>query len=393
MNKYSRGGTVWSQTDPIYQFSHLLKGPNLLFGSSKREEAIGLSNLGIMLPKTMNQVLTKNARTIELLGESKLNQLRLHLQKIRRGVDFSDLDNFFVPKTDLITEISTQSSEELFSSLLNISYPKGKDSYPSGTRSGAGKLVGGNKAPSTQALYDLKDFIKAKLIVAAKQLPSELSDKNLQSLGQNLAQSALEYNIPGFFEIREFLPTAGNARGGEGRRRVSPTPGNKAYVGHINIDPQSPLPYVAKAGSMGASPRRNGGMIQKFMNGGVAQRNLGYIDYDVIANSANEAVVSKGMEAAGVTGPRLYADYLTDLAVKKRKENSLSKLKAIYGVAGSGKTTLARGQGTDNATLRQTTRFPVLTPEDIDKANEILILSSSVSKKKLDEIFSVVDKA
>ncbi len=139
--------------------------------------------------------------------------------------------------------------------------------------------------------------------------------------------------------------------------------------------------------------KMGGGLIQRFMKGGIAQRNVGYIDYDVIANPANEAVVTKGMERSGVTGPRLYADYLTDLAVKARKDSSLQKLRAVYGVAGSGKTTLARGQGTDQGKLRKTNRFPVLTPEDIQKANEVLILSSSVSKDKLDSIFSEVDRA
>ncbi|NBQ17061.1 phage tail tape measure protein, partial [bacterium] len=135
-----------------------------------------------------------------------------------------------------------------------------------------------------------------------------------------------------------------------------------------------------------------GGKIQKFINGGVAQRKVGYIDYDVIANADNETVVKQGMEATGMSGPRLYTDYLTQLAVKARKNSNLEKLRAIYGVAGSGKTTLARGQNTDNARLRQTERFPILSPEDIQKATEIIVLSSSVSGKKLDEFFKDTDR-
>jgi endonuclease YncB( thermonuclease family) len=138
---------------------------------------------------------------------------------------------------------------------------------------------------------------------------------------------------------------------------------------------------------------RSGGIVQKFMDGGVAQRKLGYIDYDVIANPANEAVVAKGMEATGVSGPRLYTDKLIEMAVKARKEQSLNKLRAIYGVAGAGKTTMARGQGTDKGTLRETTRFPILSPEDIHRANEIILLSSSVSQDKLDTLFADVDRA
>jgi hypothetical protein len=145
-------------------------------------------------------------------------------------------------------------------------------------------------------------------------------------------------------------------------------------------------------GRFQAEKKNLGGLIQKFADGGVAQRKLGYIDYDVIANEANKTAVEEGMKQTGVSGLRLYSDYLTDLAVKARKNQDLGKLKAIYGVAGSGKTTLARGQGTDSGTLRQTERFPVLSPEDIQRATEIIVLSSSVSKKKLDELFSETDR-
>jgi len=136
-----------------------------------------------------------------------------------------------------------------------------------------------------------------------------------------------------------------------------------------------------------------GGMIQKFEEGGVAQRKVGYIDYDVIANEANKDIVEKGMKETGSDGPRIYSDYLTKLAVNARKSSSIQKLRAIYGVAGSGKTTLARGQGTDNARLRKTERFPILSPEDIQKATEILILTSSVSQTKMDDFFGDVDRA
>ena len=138
--------------------------------------------------------------------------------------------------------------------------------------------------------------------------------------------------------------------------------------------------------------RMLGGRISKFGIGGVAQRRVGYIDYDVIANDANKGIVEAGMKKTGMTGPRLYADYLTQLAVQARKAGDLNKLRAIYGVAGSGKTTLARGQGTDNAKLRQTTRFPILSPEDIQKATDIIVLSSSVSQKKLEEVFGATDR-
>ena len=132
--------------------------------------------------------------------------------------------------------------------------------------------------------------------------------------------------------------------------------------------------------------------VQQLAKGGVAQRKVGYIDYDVIANPANESAIKRGMEETGVTGPRLYTDHLTQLAVKARKDSSLQKLRAVYGVAGSGKTTLARGQGTDDAKLRKTERFPILSPQDIQRATEVIVLSSSVSKDKLDSMFDATDR-
>lgn len=138
--------------------------------------------------------------------------------------------------------------------------------------------------------------------------------------------------------------------------------------------------------------RNLGGRINKLKSGGVVQRRVGYIDYDVIANPANKNTIEKGMESVGVAGPRLYTDKLTQMAVAARKNSSLNTLKAVYGVAGSGKTTLARGSGTDSGSLRKTERFPILTPEDIQKATDIIVLSSSVSKDKLDQIFAQTDR-
>ena len=150
----------------------------------------------------------------------------------------------------------------------------------------------------------------------------------------------------------------------------------------------------SKAGSDTEDIQRKmfGGLIQRLASGGVAQRKIGYLDYDVLANPTNEEIIKKGMKATGTTGPRLYFDKLTEMAVQARKNSSIQKLKAIYGVAGSGKTTLSRGQGTDDAKLRKTERFPVLSPEDIERATEVLILSSSVSKDKLNKIFNNADR-
>jgi hypothetical protein len=199
---------------------------------------------------------------------------------------------------------------------------------------------------------------------AKSESPDTLVGSNVRIGGRLLAQAMKTNN-----EISEFNPI-----GDEGEYiQLDPSGSGKVIKDFL---------YYAR-----------GGLVQKFAEGGKVQRNLGYIDYDVIANEANSAVVEEGMKKTGAKGPRVYADYLTDLAVKARKNNSINRLRAIYGVAGSGKTTLARGQGTDKATLRETNRFPILSPDDIEKANEILILTSSISRSKMEDFLKDVDRA
>jgi TP901 family phage tail tape measure protein len=132
---------------------------------------------------------------------------------------------------------------------------------------------------------------------------------------------------------------------------------------------------------------------QTYAGGGKVMRNLGYIDFDVINDPANAKTVEKAMKEAGVDGPRKYTEYLMDLATKARKNTSIQKLTALYGVAGAGKSSIAMGRGAnDIGTLRQTNRFPILTPEDISKASEVMLLSSTVSQDKLEGMFKEADK-
>jgi hypothetical protein len=133
---------------------------------------------------------------------------------------------------------------------------------------------------------------------------------------------------------------------------------------------------------------------QAYAEGGKVTRNLGYIDFDVINDPANAEVIEQAMKKAGVDGPRNYTEYLTNLAIKARKEKSLNSLKALYGVAGAGKSSIVAGRGSnDNGTLRQTNRFPILTPEDITKASEVMLLTSTVSQDKLEGMLQEVDRA
>ena len=132
---------------------------------------------------------------------------------------------------------------------------------------------------------------------------------------------------------------------------------------------------------------------QTYAEGGKVTRNLGYIDFDIINDPANADVIEQAMKKAGVDGPRKYTEYLMNLATKARKDTSIKKLTALYGVAGAGKSSIAMGRGAnDIGTLRQTNRFPILTPEDISKASEVMLLSSTVSQDKLEGMFKEADK-
>lgn len=137
-----------------------------------------------------------------------------------------------------------------------------------------------------------------------------------------------------------------------------------------------------------------GGKIQKFAGGGKVLRNIGIIDTDILRDPANASIVRAAMEKLGITDVSDYTTKLGELAAKARKSESLSKFRAIAGAAGSGKSSLATGKGAnDNATLRKTTRSQILTPEDIDKVNEVIVLTSTASQAKLDAYLKDVDRA
>ena len=137
-----------------------------------------------------------------------------------------------------------------------------------------------------------------------------------------------------------------------------------------------------------------GGTVQKFASGGQVSRNIGIIDTDVLRDPANTSVVKKEMEKLGITDVSDYTTRLGEFAAKARKNKSLSKFIAIAGAAGSGKSSLATGKGAnDNASLRKTTRSQILTPEDIDKVNEVIVLTSTASQTKLDAYLKDVDRA
>ena len=133
---------------------------------------------------------------------------------------------------------------------------------------------------------------------------------------------------------------------------------------------------------------------QKYAAGGVVTRNIGVIDTDILRDPANAGIVNPAMEKLGISNVSEYSRELSKLSAQARKEQSLSRLTAIAGAAGAGKSSLAMGMGaTDDASLRKTVRSSILTPEDIAKVNEVIVLTSTASQEKLDAYLKDVDRA
>jgi len=133
---------------------------------------------------------------------------------------------------------------------------------------------------------------------------------------------------------------------------------------------------------------------QTYAAGGKVERKIGIIDTDVLRDPANASIVDKAMEKLGITDVSDYTTKLGELSAKARKTGSLSRLTAIAGAAGSGKSSLATGfSANDDASLRKTIRSQILTPEDIDKVNEVIAITSTASESKLDAYLRDVDRA
>ena len=131
-------------------------------------------------------------------------------------------------------------------------------------------------------------------------------------------------------------------------------------------------------------------------SGTAVQRNLGYIDSDVLADPANASVVGSEMAKLGITKVSDYKMHLSKLAATARNEGSLERLSSIVGVAGSGKSTLMLGgpksSKADNASLRRTTRNPILTPEDIASVSQVIDVTATVSPERLSGYLTSADK-
>ena len=142
----------------------------------------------------------------------------------------------------------------------------------------------------------------------------------------------------------------------------------------------TPGEFVIRKKAVQALGVENLHRVNKYSGGGRVKRNIGYIDSDVMADPANASIVRAEMERLGISDVHKYKLHISTLAANKRKSGDIKKLTTVYGAAGSGKSTLSqggsRGSQSDNATLRQTIRYPILTEADILKSDQIIDLTS-----------------
>lgn len=134
---------------------------------------------------------------------------------------------------------------------------------------------------------------------------------------------------------------------------------------------------------------------QNFADGGMVQRRLGILDTDMIRDPANAEKVLAGMAGLKIEDMNKYKTALSKMAARARVAKDLGSYKILAGVAGTGKSSLAtaRGQEVTTGTLRTTTRFPILSPEDIQRATDIIDITSTASPQKIESYIKYADKA
>jgi len=136
---------------------------------------------------------------------------------------------------------------------------------------------------------------------------------------------------------------------------------------------------LAKKVSSTKGPNAAGGYIPNF----AAQRNVGYLDGDVLSDPRYAATVKEQIAKLGIKGGTAeYHKYLGDLVSQARASGKLKKFTGIYGVPGAGKSTMMFGGGigpkADAAKGRKTNRIPIITPEDIAKVSEVVDTRASL---------------
>jgi len=129
----------------------------------------------------------------------------------------------------------------------------------------------------------------------------------------------------------------------------------------------------------------SGGIVQRFEEGGVAQRRVGIIDTDVLRDKKNAARVAEGMKLLDAKSEADYGIKLSKLAGEARQSGALGRFSVMAGAAANRKSSVATGRGAnDNATLRKTTRKQILHPDDLKDVDQVMSLTTTLKESKLD---------
>ena len=132
--------------------------------------------------------------------------------------------------------------------------------------------------------------------------------------------------------------------------------------------------------SLMSQAKNFGGSIRRFAIGGGAKpvtRTVGVIDSD---SWKGDPVVAEQMKIMNIAKLDEYKVHMSNLVAAKRKSGDIRRLRTVFGVAASGKTTAAyggaRSQEVDNARLRKTIRRTIRVPSDLERLDEVIDTTS-----------------
>ncbi|NDC71830.1 MAG: phage tail tape measure protein [Sphingobacteriia bacterium] len=407
MNRYASGGVV-------QKFAQTTPGTNTGLVKPLGASAIA-SALGIRLDSTLFQKL--KARTPEALAlrESKTKEI-LELQKkeiIKQNklanLQFGLAGLFGTPFT--VPSIKAPKSQQTVALFGRVLPKKIAKQYQNMALEGFKKTIiniGTKMASSINASIDT-DNTKLNQVIKNTGLGNIVGSALEGSLGlagspfsiKTRENASIDFPmglgvIATKFGLSTNIPTdATRTVGGKGKSI-------KDFLGQVDrfLAKQKTVQQDMKT-TVPTAKLANGGMVslQKFANGGTPKRNIGYIDSDVLNDPKNKKIVEEQiakLAAQGVKiegGYRGYKEYLSTLAAQARTSGGLGKLTSIVGLPGSGKSTLMLGNSqADNARLRKTSRFPILTPEDIARSSSILDVTASVNAQKLNTSLASSDR-
>jgi TP901 family phage tail tape measure protein len=158
---------------------------------------------------------------------------------------------------------------------------------------------------------------------------------------------------------------------------VTSGPGYKDY----QAKRQSALDEIKKSGVSGSVNIKRALMEKGFASGftpNFAARRIGYLDGDVLKDPRYSGIVTPAMKKAKISNPADYHKYLGGLVSQARKSGRLKRFSLLYGMPGSGKSTMMMGGKPGKGGSKLNPRIPILTPEDIRKVDEIIDTRASV---------------